>query len=718
MGRFAKQTMAAIVALAILLAVSPLVGFAAETKSWSRNADGNYVNNKGEVIVGAVRRGVDVSEYNGSIDWAKAQADDIGYAIIRVGGRYMVNRTFYFDTYFDRNVAECERLGIPYGVYFFSTATTAAEAREEAKFTLNHLKGHNPTMPIYIDMEWEKLASTSNRQLLATVATAFCETIAEAGYEPGVYANTTWFNNYLTDPCFDRWTRWVAQYYYKCEYEGAYDMWQCTSSAKIAGFSNVVDLNMDLRPNWSQEGSWVDEDDGRKYLFDDGTYASGDLVYVNGLVYSFDDNNALRYGWQEISGGWYYFDPDSGAMQRGWLNLDGVWYYLDPAMGKAVTGWATVNGTKYCFDADRKLIYNDWAADGSTWYYMDKNGHITKNAWKTDDATGAKYYLGKDGAAYTNQWLNSGGAYYYFGSDSKAASGWLRISGTWRYFDPETNKLLIDGFATSNGKTYYIGSKGSCVNGWVKANGTWYYFDKSSYAMLVNDWVRYKNSWYHFGEDGAVTVNGLATASGKTYFMGSDGTVKSGWKQVGSAWYHFNTKSYAADTSMWIKALGTWYYLGKDGKVTVEGWASYAGKWYYMGTGGAAVGGWVQYGDAWYYCDPSSLAMVTGTVTIDGKAQTFAADGKWQDPNATEAVSVEASDTVVESDSVEAADSVIAVDGVIADEVVESASVDAVGSVVADGFIDADAEAEAAENAEPEAEAAAEAEVVETDEAA
>ena len=98
MGRFAKQTLAAMVALAFLLAISPLCAYAAETKSWSRDADGNYVNSKGQVIVGAVRRGVDVSEYNGTINWEKAQADDIGFAIIRVGGRYMKGRNFYFDT--------------------------------------------------------------------------------------------------------------------------------------------------------------------------------------------------------------------------------------------------------------------------------------------------------------------------------------------------------------------------------------------------------------------------------------------------------------------------------------------------------------------------------------------------------------------------------------------------------------------------------------------
>ena len=702
MGRFVKQAMIAICALAIMLAVSPLAAFAAETKSWSRNDDGNYVNNKGEVIVGAVRRGVDVSEYNGTIDWEKAQADDIGYAIIRVGGRYMQGRNFYFDTYFDRNVAECERLGIPYGVYFFSTAKTAAEAREEANFTLNHLKGHNPTMPIYIDMEWEQLASTSNRQLLADVATAFCETIAEAGYEPGVYANTTWFNNYLTDPCFDRWTRWVAQYYYKCEYEGDYDMWQCTSSARIDGFSNVVDLNMDLRPNWNQEGGWVDEADGRKYLFDDGTYASGDFVYINGLVYSFDANNALRYGWQKIGNAWYYFDTNDGAMKRGWLQLDGVWYYLDPSAGKAVTGWAKVNGTWYCFGSDRKLITNGWASSGSSWYYMDKNGHITKNAWTTDSETGARYYLGKDGIAYANKWLKQNGVWYYFGSDCSAASGWLRVSGTWYYFNPETNKLLVNGFAPSGNKTYYVGSSGACVSGWVKSDGKWYYFDKSSYAMLVNDWVRYKNSWYHFGEDGVMTANGLATSGNKIYYMGSDGTAKNGWRQVDGTWYYFNKSSYAAEKNSWIKSSGVWYYMGSDGKLVVNGWAYYAGKWYYMGENGTLTSGWVQDGDTWYYMDPKSYVMVTGTVTIGGKSYTFASDGAWQDPD-KKAETIETSDTVIESDSVEAADSVILDEVIDADTVagteVEADAVAAAGAV-AEAEVEATAEAEAVTGAE------------------
>ena len=619
MSRFAKRVMVSILALAILLATTPMLAASAETKAWSRNEDGFYINNKGDIIVGALRRGVDVSEWNGTIDWEKAKADDVGFAIIRVGGRYMTGRNFYFDSQFERNVAECERLGIPYGVYFFSTAKTAAEGREEAQFTLAHLQNHNPTMPIYIDMEWEEIGSTSNRQMLANVATAFCETIAAAGLEPGVYANTNWFTNYLTDPCFDRWTRWVAQYYSVCQYEGTYDMWQCTSSAKIAGFSGTVDVNMDLRPKWGQTAEWVYEGSGWKYKYEDGTYAKGALVYIEGLVYCFDSNGYVQSGWQQIEDGWYYFDPTTNAMQRGWLILDGAYYYLDLASGKATVGWTTINGTYYCFGSDCKLMVNSWATYNGKLFYLDKYGHITTRRWLQDPVSGAWYYLGSDGAAYTNQWLDYGGARYRFGSDSKlVVNSWVKVDGKLFYLGAD-GKLVQNRFITTDGKLYYVDETSNPVTGWQRLSDetgeAWYYFG-SDFVAFAERWLKYENGWYFFGSDCKLVLDRWIQYQGAWYLIGTNGQpVTDTWVQgTDGAWYYLGSGgTFVTDT--WVQTDGAWYYVGASGKRVVSDWVLYGGRYYFVDANGHPLTNtYIDYGNKRYYFGSAGYCTGSGPI--------------------------------------------------------------------------------------------------------
>ena len=612
----AKRAVISLLALAILLTTSSLA-LSAETASWKRNEDGFYVNSKGEIIVGALRRGVDVSEWNGTIDWAKAKADDISFAIIRIGFRGSSTRVCTLDAKFTQNVSECERLGIPYGVYFYTTAKTVSDAREEARFVINHLKNLNITMPVYFDMEESSMASTSNRQLLANMATAFCETIAAAGYEPGVYANTNWFNNFLTDPCFDSWSKWVAQYYSVCQYEGSYDMWQCSSTAKVAGFSSNVDINMDFRTSWTQTGSWVQEAEGWKFRFDDGNYASGSLVYINGLVYTFDANNVVKVGWQKINGEWRYFSPTTGAMQRGWLNLNGSWYYLDLATGAAVTGWTTINGATYCFGSDYVLIRNGWATYGGKRYYMDKNGHVTVRAWHYDETTGAYYYLGSDGAAYTNSWLDYKGSRYYFGSDSKMVAGnWVQVDGSWYYLDNE-GKLAQNSFVVTNGKLYYVDATSHPVMGWQRLTDSsgseaWYYFDYD-YAAYTNRMLNYRGAYFYFGADSKLVINGWITYAGNRYYMGAIGTpVTDTWMQDADGdWCYLGADARMAVNS-WVVTDGAYYFVGADGKCVVSGWVEYRGLYYYMdGNGHPLVNTYIELNGTLYFF--STTGYCTGT---------------------------------------------------------------------------------------------------------
>lgn len=185
----------------------------------------------------ATRQGIDVSQWQGVIDWEQVKASGIDFAIIRCG--YGKNYSEQDDLYWQRNVSECERLGIPYGVYIYSYATDIASAKSEAEHVLRLIEGHNLSYPVYFDMEDN---STLNSDL-AAIAETFCTTVSNAGYPVGVYANLYWWNTYLTDARFSQWYRWVAQYNSSCDYAGDYSIWQYSSKGSVPGISGEVDMN-------------------------------------------------------------------------------------------------------------------------------------------------------------------------------------------------------------------------------------------------------------------------------------------------------------------------------------------------------------------------------------------------------------------------------------------------------------------------------------------
>lgn len=209
--------------------------------------DGSYRNSIGNPIPGATQKGIDVSEHQKDINWEKVKADGIDFAIIRCG--YGSDYTSQDDKYWARNVSECERLGIPYGVYIYSYAKTVEEASSEASHVLRLLKGRSLEYPVYFDMEDSSTVGVGNA-VLAQMAKAFCDKISNAGYDVGIYANLHWWTTYLTDPVFSdgSWSKWVAQYNTTCDYNGSYDIWQCTSSGKVDGISGGVDVNFVIDP--------------------------------------------------------------------------------------------------------------------------------------------------------------------------------------------------------------------------------------------------------------------------------------------------------------------------------------------------------------------------------------------------------------------------------------------------------------------------------------
>ncbi len=192
----------------------------------------------------SVAFGIDVSKWQGDIDWDSARSS-ISFAIIRCG--YGSNLTSHDDAYFEANVEACEELGIPYGVYLYSYATSTTEAKSEANHVLRLLEGHTPSLPVYLDLEDSSITSACTNKQILTSTEVFCNAIEAAGYEAGVYANKYWWTTYLTSSSYDQWDRWVAQYNTSCTYTGgSFSYWQYSSTGSVSGISGNVDCNYAL----------------------------------------------------------------------------------------------------------------------------------------------------------------------------------------------------------------------------------------------------------------------------------------------------------------------------------------------------------------------------------------------------------------------------------------------------------------------------------------
>lgn len=195
-------------------------------------------------------KGIDVSVHNGDIDWQAVKNAGVDFAIIRCG--YGNNERAQDDKRWKQNVAGCQAAGISFGVYIYSYAECVDCALSEADHVLRCLSevdlGSNFRLPVYFDMEDKSTVGCD----YASVAATFCKRIESVGYKAGVYANTSWWNNKLTDPVFNNWYRWVAQYNtWGLGYKGfdqSHDVWQFSSAGNIPGINHKTDLNYSHAP--------------------------------------------------------------------------------------------------------------------------------------------------------------------------------------------------------------------------------------------------------------------------------------------------------------------------------------------------------------------------------------------------------------------------------------------------------------------------------------
>lgn len=187
-------------------------------------------------------KGIDVSEFQGTIDWSKVKKDGIKFAILKLGNIYDYD-TNYKDSKFESNYKKAKAQGIKVGVYIYNYCNTVYTLKKGIKWALDKLDGKELDLPIYLDME-DKDIQGETKASLTKQCNEFAKLIKDKGYNAGVYANVNWLKNELNPNDFDKdISVWVAQYYTQCQYEGDYDIWQYTSDGKVNGISGRVDMN-------------------------------------------------------------------------------------------------------------------------------------------------------------------------------------------------------------------------------------------------------------------------------------------------------------------------------------------------------------------------------------------------------------------------------------------------------------------------------------------
>ena len=535
---------------------------------------------------GVTAQGIDVSEHQGRIDWDAVKASGIDFAILRVGfgapsfgGRV--------DYQFNRNISECERLGIPYGVYVYSYAFDNQQAADEASMVIDCLSGHNPRLPVYYDLEDKTIIADGRQSGIASRAQTFCNKISSAGYKPGIYANLNWFNNILTDPVFKSgsWDHWIAQYNSQCHYTASYSFWQYTSRGKVSGISGNVDMNyayVDISLYYWQlkEGTWYyATSDGKAYtgwlrqggawywLDPDagGAMATG-LHSCNGSAYWFNSSGAMATGWV-LDGGTWYYATGSGALASGWLNLNGAWYWLDPSTHAMATGLHECNGSAYWFNASGAMA-TGWVLDGGTWYYATGSGALA-SGWL--NLNGAWYWLDPSTHAMATGVQTIGSCEYIFNSTGKMmANCWSNGDGSWMYHSSSSGAIDLKGIMTDSG-IQLIDDDGNARTGWIASQGARYYCSAS--GVILTGWQQIAGSWYYFNPDGRMAT---------------------GWLNDGSNWYWLDSASGAMKTG-WLSLGGTWYYLdvARGGVMLSNGWYWIGSTDYKFSSSGAMVGAWV-----------------------------------------------------------------------------------------------------------------------------
>lgn len=300
-----KRRIAGILALVVLASNVLAMPASAGVGDWDGSRDHGYIQapnfavtdfsqynprplEPGEVL----RKGIDVSQWNGEIDWEKVKATGVEFVFVRTCGQWAREEGgMYLDESYVENLEGALAAGLEVGAYVYSQAITPQEAVEEAQWLLYTVKDYPITLPLVLDYEYYSGSNglagrLYNAKLTKREATdicnAFCDTIAEAGYTPMVYSYLSLLNNQLY-PEEINGKIWLANYIKQTSYQGSYEFWQFTSGGGVDGIKGNVDLNF-----WFQQTGKVTMP-FRDVKENDWFYDSVLFTYNNKIVKGIND---------------------------------------------------------------------------------------------------------------------------------------------------------------------------------------------------------------------------------------------------------------------------------------------------------------------------------------------------------------------------------------------------------------------------------------------
>ena len=465
--------------------------------AWKK-VNGVYQMPDGSAIQNVLARGIDVSRWQGEINWSQVAADDVSFVMLGTRSKGVV------DPYFHRNIQQASAAGVKVGVYIYSLATTVEMAEAEADFVLDLIHDYPVSYPVAFDME-DSTQGNLSKEELAAIANAFCKKISDSGYYPIVYANENWLKNKLDMSLMD-YPVWVARYSARPSYQNPV-MWQATSTGSVKGINGNVDIDFQFK-DFS------------------GQIPANTWRTINGKRYYYSNYAKQKNAWAQDSSDWYYMDSE-GLASTGWITVSGSRYYLDETTGKMQTGWRQDQG-KWYYLGSSGAVKKGWIEDNGAWYYTDSNG-IMQTGWL--DADGKRYYMESSGKMAVG-WTNQNGKWYYLDASGALAKGWIQDNGSW--YCSDTNGVMQTGWLSEGGKRYYLKGSGVMATGWREMDGAWYYFDGS--GAMTTGMIEVNGLHYYMDPStGRMAAGQTLEIGGAVYEAAADGhLIPQGQEESGS----------------------------------------------------------------------------------------------------------------------------------------------------------------------------------------
>ncbi len=443
---------------------------------------------RSEAVGPEVAVGIDVSKYQGGINWQQVSASGVRFAMIRVG-----TTKKGLDEQFVNNINGANAAGVRTGIYLYSYATTPEAAAAEANQVLAWIAPYTVTFPIAIDIE-DSVHKGLNAAQLQAIADTFCGIISANGYEPMVYASRNWFVGRM--PVVSA-PKWVAQYSSACDYPGDYAMWQSSSQGNYAGINTRVDVNhlyVDYFSKIVQEGfsSW-----GEHVSYYHDYRKQFGWINLGGQRYHADGNGFIQTGWFNDESGVYYLDGANGGVARtGVVDIEGVRYVFNEN-GQRSTGLVNVGGTVY-FANEEGVCQTGLIQLEDGVHFFDEQGAMRTGLTQV----GEQLYCFDANGVMQKGMVDLETGRYLFGEDGVAVSGWYsNDQGQRFYFAP----AAMVGLQAIEGANYLFADDGVMAIGWAQFPEGWRYFDANTGAMLASTTAVLEEVSCAFNESGILT---------------------------------------------------------------------------------------------------------------------------------------------------------------------------------------------------------------------